>query len=183
MADEVKTTVTEEPAGAEEKQTEEPAKTPEAEADIEIQRRADALVAKRLKGMPSKDELAAFRKWQDEQKTPEQKESEELAKVKREAEEYRQKLTAFENEKKVLQKGVSPAFAEFVAFSVGKAVTDDTDFDTALASFVKANPQYAEKAAPGAQLRTGMSQGSTAPVPENQAYLDKKYGNNPYYKK
>ena len=41
----------------------------------EAQKIADAMVAKKLKNMPSKEELAEYRKWKDEQKT----ESERIA--------------------------------------------------------------------------------------------------------
>lgn len=124
----------------------------------EAQKMADAIVAKKLKsmGMPSKEDAAAFKEWLEKQKTPEQKESEELARLKREAEEYKAKATAYENEKAVIGAGVPAEFAEFVAYKVGQKVTEDTDFDTALKAFVKDNPQYKGQTAP---RKTGLSLG------------------------
>ena len=42
-----------------------------AEVDIEAkaQKIADAMVAKKMKGMPTKEELKAFKDWQESQKT------------------------------------------------------------------------------------------------------------------
>lgn len=136
-----------------------PPAEPDKDLQAEAQKIADAIVAKKLKGMPSKEDLKAFREWQEQQKTPEQKEeSEELAKAKREAEKYKAQAQAYERERAAVKAGVSPEYAEFVAFAAGRQVDDDTDFDTALAAYLKENPQYKGSAAP---TKTGMSQGKS----------------------
>lgn len=119
---------------------------------------ANAIVAKKLKGMPSKEELTAFRAWQESQKTPEQKESEEITRLRNEAAENAAKVQAYERKDAVLVAGVSPAYAEYVAFEAGKLVTDGTDFKTALGSFIKANPQFKGQPTPqNTQLPLGGS--------------------------
>lgn len=136
-----------------------PPADPSPDLQAEAQKIADAMVAKKLKGMPTKEELKAFRDWQEQQKTPEQKENEELARVKREAEEYKSKAQTYERERAVIKSGVAPEFAEYVAFAAGKRVDDNIDFDTALAAYLKENSQYKGEAPP---VRTGLPQGPGA---------------------
>ena len=52
-----------------------------AEVDIkaEAQKIADAMLAKKMKGMPTKEELKEFKDWQESQKTAEQKQAEKEA--------------------------------------------------------------------------------------------------------
>lgn len=149
-----------EPAGDPDPPADPPPADPPAEPSVdpqaEAQKIADAIVAKKLKGMPSKEELKAFREWQEQQKSPEQKENEELAKVKREAEEYKAKAQAYEHERAVIKAGVAPEYAEFIAFAVGKQLDDDTDFDVALTAYLKENPQYK---GPPAPAKTGLPHG------------------------
>ncbi|MDL2293203.1 hypothetical protein LJC60_01075 [Ruminococcaceae bacterium OttesenSCG-928-D13] len=121
---------------------------PPADPKAEAQKMADAIVAKKMKGMPSKEDLAAFKEWKESQKTPEQKESEEVQRLRQEAQEAAAKVMAYERKDSVIGSGVSPTYADFVAFEVGKLVTDDTDFAAALAGYVKANPQFKGQPAP-----------------------------------
>ncbi|HHU52714.1 MAG TPA: hypothetical protein GXZ43_01355 [Clostridiaceae bacterium] len=100
------------------------------------------IVSQRLeqekKKMPSKEELEAFKKWQEDQKTAEEKRAEKDA-------EYNQmqaELNLYKNKEKVTKAGINPEFAEFAVFEVSKQVNDSTDFDTALTSWIEANPQY-----------------------------------------
>lgn len=110
--------------------------------DAEVQRRADAIVAKKLKGMPSKEEVKAFREWQESQKTPEQKESEALRTAQGEAAQLKTQLEQFQRRDSVIDAGVPAQYAKFVAFEAGQMVTDEVDFEAALAGYLKRNPQY-----------------------------------------
>lgn len=109
-----------------------------AEVDVkaEAQKIADAMVAKKMKGMPTKEELKAFKDWQESQKTEAEKQAEKDA-------EYAQKdttISQLQKEVAVLKAGVKDADdVEFILWKVGKI---DGDFDENLAKFLKDNPKY-----------------------------------------
>lgn len=150
--------------------------TPQTETvDVQAQAQkiADAMVAKKLKAMPTKDELKAFKDWQEAQKTPEQKENEELLKLKQEAESYKAKAMAYENEKTVIKSGVSTDFAEFVAYQAGKSVTDEVDFGTALKAYLVANPQYTKEQTQPFKSGLPQGQGQTKVGGVEEAFLKK----------
>lgn len=101
----------------------------------EAQKIADAMVAKKMKGMPSKEELRAFKEWQEAQKTVEQKQAEKQ-------EEYQKVLlknTELENENKVFKAGVEKESVDYVAFKVAKM---EGEFEENLKKFLKDNPKY-----------------------------------------
>lgn len=115
-------------------------KTEGAEIDVkaEAQRIADGMVAKKMKGMPSKEELKAFREWQETQKTAEQKQAEKEA-------EYQKTLAEKEEvvrENQAFKAGVNSDDVEYVVFKVSKM---DGDFEENLKDFLKENPKYLEK--------------------------------------
>ncbi len=102
----------------------------------EAQKRADAQVAKKLKGMPSKEELAKFKEWQESQKTEAERQADEqkrYAAIEAENKNLKQ-------EKTVIGKGVKPADAEYVLFKVNKM--DGDDFDENLEKFLSENPKF-----------------------------------------
>lgn len=91
--------------------------------------------AKALKGMPSKEELKAFKEWQETQKTAEQKQAEKET-------EYQKALTEKESilqENKVLKAGVNIDDVDYVVYKVSKM---EGDFEENLAEFLKNNPKY-----------------------------------------
>lgn len=119
----------------------------------EAQKIADAMVAKKMKGMPTKEELKAFKDWQETQKTDEQKQAEKDA-------EYAKKdttISELQRENAVLKAGVKNADdIDYVLFKVGKM---EGEFDENLAKFLKDNPKYLgqeqeERKATGAPVRT-----------------------------
>ena len=140
------------PAGA-------PASEPTADVAAQAQQIADAIVAKKLKGMPTKEELAAFKAWQAQQKPPE----DPAAKAQAEVAKLQEKVAAYERKEQVASAGVNPAYAEFVAFEAGKGVTDGVDFSTALKAYLEKNPQYKVASKPAAW---GMPQGGAAGAPD-----------------
>ena len=112
-----------------------------AEIDVkaEAQKIADAMVAKKMKGMPSKEELKAFKDWQESQKTAEQKQAEKDAEYK----EKDTKISELEKENAVLKAGVTDADdIDYILFKVGKM---DGEFEENLVRFLKDNPKYLEK--------------------------------------
>lgn len=108
-----------------------------AEIDVkaEAQKIADAMVAKKMKGMPTKEELKAFKDWQETQKTAEQKQAEKET-------EYQKTLLEKESliqENKVLKAGVNIEDVDYVVFKVSKL---EGDFEENLAMFLKENPRH-----------------------------------------
>ena len=128
----------------------------QAEIDVkaEAQKIADAMVAKKMKGMPSKEELKAFKDWQESQKTAEQKQAEKDAEYRKTLDE----LNTLKQTNAVLSAGVNKDDADYVLFKVSKM---EGEFDENLAKFLKDNPKYlkqeleqAEPKATGAPVRT-----------------------------
>ena len=128
----------------------------------EAQKIADAIVAKKLKDMPTKEEMAAFKEWQAEQskpeKSPELKAMEErLAQIEQEAAESKAKATKYERERAALAAGVSQDFVEFVAHKAGSLVDEEKTFDKALAEYLEENKQFK------GQIKTGREMGDPQP--------------------
>lgn len=125
-----------------------------AEVDVkaEAQKIADAMLAKKMKGMPSKEELKAFRDWQESQKTAEQKQAEKEAEYQKTLNE----LNTLKQTNAVLSAGVNKDDADYVLFKVSKM---EGEFDENLAKFLKDNPKYLEK-----ELETTEPKATGAPV-------------------
>lgn len=127
-----------------------------AEVDVkaEAQKIADAMVAKKMKGMPSKEELKAFKEWQESQKTAEQKQAEKDAEYQKTLNE----LNTLKQTNAILEAGVNKEDADYVHFKVSKM---EGEFEENLAKFLKDNPKYlkqeleqTESKATGAPVRT-----------------------------
>lgn len=110
-----------------------------APAKTFTQEEVDAMIGKRLakamKGMPSDDELTAYRTWKDSQQT----EQERQAKREKEFADNKSALTAaqaevqqLKREKYVLSKGLTGEEAEFISFKAEKMVDDKTTFEQAV---------------------------------------------------
>lgn len=117
-----------------------PAPVPEpAPAKTFTQEEVDAMIGKRLakalKGMPSEEELTAFRTWKDGQAG----EKERWENLIGERDTLSGKLTAAEAERDQLkrnlylaQKGLSGEEAEFIAFKATKMINDTITFEQAV---------------------------------------------------
>lgn len=103
------------------------------------QEEVDAMIGKRLakamKGIPSEEEITAYRTWKDGQQT----EQERQEKRDRELAESKSALTAAQTEieqmkrdKYVLSKGLTGDDAEFIAFKALKMVNSKTTFEQAV---------------------------------------------------
>lgn len=126
----------------------------QAEIDVkaEAQKIADAMVAKKMKGMPSKEELKAFKEWQESQKTAEQKQAEKEAEYQKTLNE----LNTLKQTNAVLSAGVNKDDADYVIFKVGKM---EGEFEENLAKFLKDNPKYLKQ-----ELETTEPKATGAPV-------------------
>lgn len=110
----------------------------EVDVKAEAQKIADAMVAKKMKGMPSKEELKAFKEWQEKQKTAEQKQAEKET-------EYQKTLSekkSLAQENLVLKAGVNIDDVDYVVFKVSKK---EGDFEENLKEFLEENPKYIKK--------------------------------------
>ena len=117
-----------------------PANAPEpTPAKTFTQEEVDAMIGKRLakamKGMPSEEELTAYRTWKDGQAG----EKERWDKLTGERDTLSGKLTTAEAERDqlkrelyVLKKGLTGEKTEFIAFKAGKMVDDKTTFEQAV---------------------------------------------------
>lgn len=133
-------------------------------------------IERKTKGLPTKEELKAFNEWKEAQKTAEQKKQESIVKMQNLQNDNDFKSQMLE----IMQKGVSYEDAEFIQFKVSKM---SGEFSDNLDAYLKDNTKYTAKKEEKPDT-TGFSQNNTNQgVSEEKAYLDKKYANNPYYKK
>lgn len=117
-----------------------PAPVPEPSTEKTFtQEEVDAIIGKRLakamKGMPSEDELTAYRSWKEGKAG----EKERWDKLTGERDSLSAKLGTAESERDqlkrevyVLKKGLTGDEAEFIAFKAGKMVDDKTTFEQAV---------------------------------------------------
>ena len=126
----------------------------QAEIDVkaEAQKIADAMLAKKMKGMPSKEELKAFKDWQESQKTAEQKQAEKEAEYQKTLNE----LNTLKQTNAILEAGVNKDDADYVLFKVSKM---EGEFEENLAKFLKDNPKYLKQ-----ELETTEPKATGAPV-------------------
>lgn len=131
-------------------------------------------IARKTKGMPSKEDLKAFEAWKESQKTAEEKQREEAIRVQNLQKDYDSKAQIID----IMKKGVDYDTAEFIQFKLSKM---EGEFSDNLESYFKENP--VKKEGEKKVNTTGFSQNNTGTgINQNKDYLDKKYANNPYYK-
>lgn len=124
--------------------SQEGADEPKTGTDVksEAQKIADAMLAKKMKNMPSKEELAAFRKWQDDQKT----EADRVAEAQKKAEAA---MTAAEKREAranamiaAATAGLKPEHIEDAIILAMARADDDTPMEDAIAKVVQNNPSW-----------------------------------------
>lgn len=141
------------------------------------QEEVNAMLAKEKKKIPSKEELKAFNEWKESQKTNEEK----YADILKENEKLKNDLAYAENKSVVANAGVDSKFQKFVLSEVSSM---DGEFEENLKNYLKDNSQYLVNSETKTPNSTGIPQNNAnKKVSELEAYLDKKYANNPYYKK
>ena len=148
--------------------------TEQNEVKTFTQEEVNQIIKTRLRNIPSDDELKAYNDWKESQKT----EAEKNAEVLKENESLKSKIYELENMQVVANAGVDSKFQKFVFSEVSK----EGNFEDNLKEYLKNNNQYLIK--DEKTKTTGYSQNtSNSQISEEKAYLDKKYANNPYYKK
>ena len=154
MADEIKTGSTTEtnsggdPTQAVNPKGEKAASTPEPEqaAKTFTQAEVNEIVKQRLerqaKGQPSKEEMDAFRKWQDSQKTAEQLSAEKISAAESRAAEAEKKAAAAEAKAYAYSKGVNAeAVDDVIALAIPK-VDDNTTMEKAIEAVIAKYPSF-----------------------------------------
>ena len=125
----------------------------------------DEIVKQRLerqkKGQPSKEEMDAFHKWQDSQKTAEQLSAEKISAAESRAAEAEKKAAAAEAKAYAYSKGVNAeAVDDVIALAIPK-VDDNTTMEKAIEAVIAKYPSFcsAKSEAPKG-ITTGVSFGN-----------------------
>lgn len=110
------------------------------------QKELDAIVKQRLerqaKGQPTKEEMDAFHKWQDSQKTAEQLSAEKISAAESGRAEAEKKLAAAEAKCCAFSKGVSAeAVDDVIALAMAK-VSDDMPIEKAIEAVIAKYPSF-----------------------------------------
>lgn len=111
------------------------------------QKELDDIVKQRLdrasKNMPSKEDLEAFKTWQDSQKTAEEKHNEAVNAANLAKDNAEQRAYDFEAKYTAMAKGVkNEAVDDVIALAKGK-VNDDTTLEQAIDAVIKKYPSFA----------------------------------------
>lgn len=117
-----------------------PAPVPEpTPAKTFTQEEVDAMIGKRLakamKGIPSEEEIAAYRTWREGQQTEQERQAKrdkELADSKSALTAAQAEIEQMKRDKYVFSKGLTGEEAEFIAFKALKMVDDKTTFEQAV---------------------------------------------------
>ena len=100
----------------------------------EAQKMVDKALAKKL---PPKEEMDAFKKWKEDQKT----EAERLAEKEKEFMQTQDKLNATQRENLALKKAVKADELDYVLYKVSRM---DGDFEENLDKFIDENPKFVQ---------------------------------------
>ena len=139
----------------------------------------DAIVKQRLerqaKGQPSKEEMEAFRKWQDSQKTAEQLSQEKISAAENGRADAEKKLAAAEAKCCAYSKGVTAeAVDDVIALAMAK-VSDDMPIEKAIDAVISKYPSFCSAKSAPQGVTTGVSfgNGSKQPSGVEAAFLAK----------
>ena len=108
----------------------------QAELDAAIGQR----LARERRGMPSQEELTAFRTWKESQQTEQDKQRrilEERNGFEQRTNELETELEQLRRERMLIQRGVSPDDVDYYAYKIGKMVNDTTSFEKAADAFLR----------------------------------------------
>lgn len=164
--------------------TQTPAQEPETTPEKTFtQAEVDAIVGKRVakatKGMPTEEELTAFKQWKESQQTEQERwntltQDRDTARTELTA--AKEELEQYKREKFLLGKGVPGADVDYYAFKIGKLVTDTTDFEAAAEQYLKEHaPKEPEK--PAGSVRVDFSAplgGGKGPVMSLNEHINNK---------
>lgn len=132
-------------------------------------------VARKTKGLPSKEELDEFAKWKESNKSAEDK----FLEAQRTIDALNLQVKEYEKREVVANADVDPKFQKFVTSEVSQM---EGVFEDNLNKYLEDNPQYKFQKETKI-ISTGIPQKTNEVINEEKAYLDRKYANNPYYRK
>lgn len=117
---------------------------------------------------PSAEELAAFRKWQESQKSDAEKQAAAIGKAEKARADAEAKAAAAELKMTAMSKGVPVAALDDVITLAKTKITDKVTAEQAIDEIIKKYPAFAKTAEPGITtgVRTG---GNTQPAPSAKA--------------
>lgn len=123
------------------------------------QEQVDAMLAAERNKQPNADELAAFKRWQEEQETDAQKNADR----ERELAEAKNEVIQLKSQNEAREAKCRP---EFVKFVTSEVLAMNGDFSANLKTYKKDNPQYfgettARKTSTSGNLSGGSSGGTT----------------------
>lgn len=142
---------------------------PEQTAKTFTQAELDAIVKQRLeraaKGQPSKEEMEAFRKWQDSRKTAEQLSQEKISAAESGRADAEKKLAAAEAKCCAYSKGVTAeAVDDVIALAMAK-VSDDMPIEKAIDAVISKYPSFCSAKSAPQGVTTGVSFGNGGKQP------------------
>ena len=174
MADETNTTVTEtnqaensggDPTQPVSPQGEKGVSTNEGAEKTFTQKELDDIVKQRLererKGMPTKDEMKAFKAWQDSQKTAEQLSAEKVTAAENGKAEAEKRAEAAEAKCAAFSKGVSAEAVDDVIALAAAKVGDNKTMEQAIDEVLAKYPSFTKAAPP--KITTGASMNGSVP--------------------
>lgn len=146
-----------------------PAEPPAPEPKTFTQAELDNIVKDRLarerKKMPSEEDLAAYKKWQDEQKTAEQKQQDAISAAEKAKTEAERRASAAEARAAALLAGVASDFVDD-AIALAQRLTDDnTDISAAIKKVVEKYPAF-KGTVPTPTISTGAKTGKSTDAEE-----------------
>lgn len=100
---------------------------------------------KAAKEFESSDEYKAFKDWQENSKTDQQRMQDQLDKIpgfQQTISDLQKELNGYKNKDVLRTQNVDDKFLDYVNFEVNKMVNDDTDFGEALTAYLQNNQQY-----------------------------------------
>lgn len=127
------------------------------------------------RNMPSKDELAAFKKWQDEQKTTEEKHADAIKAEQQKATEAELRASEYEAKFAAVSKGVKPEAVDDVVALAKAKVSDDVTLEQAIDSIIAKYPAFSANSSQPS-VTTGVKTNNNTVNTEDDVLLKKSMG-------
>lgn len=119
---------------------------------------------------PSSEELAAFREWQESQKSEAEKQAEAIGKAEKAKHEAEERAASAELKLTAMSKGVSAdALSDVIALAKTK-ITDKVTAEQAIDEIIKKYPAFTESSKPG--ITTGVRTGGNTPPVSSAKAID-----------
>lgn len=110
--------------------------------EAKAQKIADAMLAKKMKNMPSKEELQAFKKWQDEQKTEAERLADAQKQIEADRQEAQQQLTRANAMVSVVKAGIKADKVEDAIILAMAKSNDEISLEEAIKNIADNNPSW-----------------------------------------